>query len=858
MSLIDPIPIHLLSSPSTDLPVFPWRCLTHIKDYLVTCVYFINILEEDTMVLEDILKFTIFRHSVQLANISAKLAFLSSCILLNIIPVGFLLKFSLQSGLSKEDDLQIESSVQSVLSNTSLELLKLTKEAEIIKVSSLSSKLQETFKNISVDKKDVVDQATSKFRKIIILRTKILSKKLAKLSQNRSFLEVNFDQEINKFEDNFAILEDSSTPSSSQVPSFDWFDPEAFPPLPPPHEKPPDDWINSVVNLTSPGSRSPKSTPPPLPRVSRPRRCKKPVNISPPSPSPGSCPTSGGCPSTSLPPSTSPAATHPSPIFVQPSLPELYPPVSSQSSSSAPTQTQDSQTPAALKSSPIILIPYSSNNFKPLLLHGMDATPGLISLLSKGPSFSPTPMDPPDLGILQEDILDWKERIRWSFLFRNKKLKDDPQSDLSVSIPFNKPPWYSRTDKSAPFASDEVEMFMECVRRSLISPSNFSSFTSNISREESIAFSEVRQLKQNGISVFLQDKSSRFVLARQEMVMQKVDQDLHDATRYQVIEDDTEDILHDIEDWWRKHRKNLSVLDEDISSWLVNPDSRPGKLKVLLKTHKPQCPVREVFSVCSQPVENLSAFLQYSYLGPIVNSGALQWRLRDTKELIQFLHGVNDWIREAECSTPISLCTVDIKNMFPSIFKDLALPAIKKQLQKRKYSNAEIKAVMDALRIIRDGTRVRWRKEVIKQVDGCSLGPADSCDYCDISLDSLLQVLVPRLEQALEVDLKWLKFYRDDGILIFFGDSNIVLDILKILNGERQELQFATDFCERKNVLGCCSSCPKSLPYLDCTISVYQLELENGVKVPQLKTTAFSRVRPIPLYRYRYRYLLTD
>ena len=155
---------------------------------------------------------------------------------------------------------------------------------------------------------------------------------------------------------------------------------------------------------------------------------------------------------------------------------------------------------------------------------------------------------------------------------------------------------------------------------------------------------------------------------------------------------------------------------------------------------------------------------------------------------------------------------------------------------------------MDALGIVRDGTRVRWRKEVIKQVDGCSLGPAVSCDYCDISLDSFLQVLVPRLEQTLKVDLKWLKFYRDDGILIFFGDSNIVLDILKILNGERQELQFTTEFCECKNVLGCCSSCPKSLPYLDCTISVYQLELENGVKVPQLKTTTYSKATDIHHY----------
>ena len=68
-------------------------------------------------------------------------------------------------------------------------------------------------------------------------------------------------------------------------------------------------------------------------------------------------------------------------------------------------------------------------------------------------------------------------------------------------------------------------------------------------------------------------------------------------------------------------------------------------MKVLLKTHKENLPVREVFSVCNQPVEHLSALLQHCYLGPIVNSGILKWRLKDTKEFIKFLHRVNDHIK---------------------------------------------------------------------------------------------------------------------------------------------------------------------------------------------------------------------
>ena len=36
--------------------------------------------------------------------------------------------------------------------------------------------------------------------------------------------------------------------------------------------------------------------------------------------------------------------------------------------------------------------------------------------------------------------------------------------------------------------------------------------------------------------------------------------------------------------------------------------------------------------------------------------------------------------------------------------------------------------------------RVQWGSTTIKQVDGCSLGPVDSCDYCDISNETITVV----------------------------------------------------------------------------------------------------------------------
>ena len=86
-------------------------------------------------------------------------------------------------------------------------------------------------------------------------------------------------------------------------------------------------------------------------------------------------------------------------------------------------------------------------------------------------------------------------------------LKDDPQSEL-LSTDFVKPPWYTRTEKKAPKASEEIELFMSSVATSLLSPSNFCHYSSNISR----AFKELRSLKQDDISVFLQDNVARNIL----------------------------------------------------------------------------------------------------------------------------------------------------------------------------------------------------------------------------------------------------------------------------------------------------------------------------------------------------------
>jgi hypothetical protein len=181
-----------------------------------------------------------------------------------------------------------------------------------------------------------------------------------------------------------------------------------------------------------------------------------------------------------------------------------------------------------------LIIPYSSLAYKPLILDDAQV-PERSVCYSKVPLSLQHLLDPPDLAELEEDLLDW----RYKQLLGN--------GALSQETPFSKPPWYKRSSNPAPALSEDVEMFIQLVRKYILDPQNFKRFLSNISNEGSRSFTEIKNIKKNGFSIFLQDKSSRFVIARADSVAAKVDDDIGDTSRYaKIYDDDTMDILNSI------------------------------------------------------------------------------------------------------------------------------------------------------------------------------------------------------------------------------------------------------------------------------------------------------------------------
>ena len=328
---------------------------------------------------EDIIKLkaSLLKTSVSLANSTAKFAFLSLCLSLGIIPFGFKLKFSLQSGLPSNTADGYDDRVKEILDRTSLDLLITAKEGEAMKISYLNQQILDTFSKLE-DKEFYANLAVSKFRKILLLRIKIHQNKLKKLL-NGTFppMFIDVDKEITSFEAKLFSENSIALPTSSTA-HFDWFDESCFPSLPIPSRR---DWTEDLEIPCSSSSLDQRFAT---------------SSITPPNEDlDDSLETPTSTSLTPAPADTSSPATF---ALISAPLASI--------NTNIEVNRQDS-----VSASPIEIVYYSASNFKPLVLHDIVVSDAVISLLKKGPTFSPTPLDPPDLSSIEENVLDWKERV---------------------------------------------------------------------------------------------------------------------------------------------------------------------------------------------------------------------------------------------------------------------------------------------------------------------------------------------------------------------------------------------------------------------------------------------------------------
>ena len=377
-------------------------------------------------------------------------------------------------------------------------------------------------------------------------------------------------------------------------------------------------------------------------------------------------------------------------------------------------------------------------------------------------------------------------------------------------------------------------------------PKNWYKYQSNLTPELRKAISTAKTLPSSDIGVYCQDKSSRICFASLSATNAKVDQVLDDASKYKKMKSDRAvPYQAKIKTWYRKYKPSLMSIKDDISTFLVPPKVSTPHLKVHIKTHKEGCPVRVTFSSIGSATSNLSTTLDHVYLKPTVAAGVCTRRLGDTRDALLFIESVNDYLWNNEIQERPTIFALDVSNFFPSVKQSLALPAISKYLSSRGLPSDEIKAVLEGLKIVRDGNFFKWKDDYYNQISGCALGDPDSCSYSDLALAHLLDDMVPACEGALSTVLDpFFKIFRDDGLGITFGDPLVIIRILEFFNSFDSSIQWTTPNCKVCKEPE--SICPhyEKLEFLDCSIT-WKTVPKGDLHIWQFTVKSFAKATDV-------------
>ena len=122
------------------------------------------------MLLVDMIKHksSLLKCSASLAAVTAKQYFLQVCSEHSLLPNGFILKFSQQTGLPEDSAVKSKQMIADVLREASLKLLEVTLDAENLKSDLLLKRIQETTSALDCDDREtLINLAVAKYKKIL-------------------------------------------------------------------------------------------------------------------------------------------------------------------------------------------------------------------------------------------------------------------------------------------------------------------------------------------------------------------------------------------------------------------------------------------------------------------------------------------------------------------------------------------------------------------------------------------------------------------------------------------------------------------------------------------------------------------
>ena len=231
------------------------------------------------------------------------------------------------------------------------------------------------------------------------------------------------------------------------------------------------------------------------------------------------------------------------------------------------------------------------------------------TLLSKGPSFCPVPRD----INWHKCRLDWQsfvDKVRWADFYFDRISGDISSS--SDMLDDNLGPVKVKSGARAPVSKDiALETFLATIENKLfdVHRARHHPF-SNLSKSEHKTLHRLRTSKDTVVR--LQHKGSRFVILDRTDYIDKVESNLNNGSFDLLPADPSFSYYQMVRDWGVKW-VNKGEITQPLLDYIINPDAKPGKNYSLIKTHKPNNPVRLITSGNGTAVKNLSLFTEYIF-----------------------------------------------------------------------------------------------------------------------------------------------------------------------------------------------------------------------------------------------------
>jgi hypothetical protein len=405
-------------------------------------------------------------------------------------------------------------------------------------------------------------------------------------------------------------------------------------------------------------------------------------------------------------------------------------------------------------------------------------------------NFVPSPREPIDVCDMAVGTHAWAERLRWHRFHTIKRREKDEDIENCVDSHdnFQKTPWYKSTSKAAPTGDPELETFINSCSRDFMAKNKRRKIRDNMTPGQRKALKELKALPMtHNAACRYADKAGTTVITSLDEDDRTILAALRDKDYYEIVQENpTKNVITKIQIWSADCAKK-GKLPKEIADYIADiSTTRPGKCKPLIKTHKPRpFPSRLLLSGCGTPVEPLSKVVQASIRHLTEH---LPYQIIDTKELLAKIKLTNEKLGPLPETACIAVC--DVVSLYPNVNNQMGVPAVKRMLSDHP-SEVEIPniTILQALDIALSNNFTEYtdgEQETVyaKPVRGTAMGPSMACDYVDVFMGELDNLLVSNSPVPLlssiaapseREDLAFLDWsrYRDDGLAILPDSSKV-------------------------------------------------------------------------------------